>query len=61
MCHQETNLQIRNKKYESKGKESIEIKTTQLLHIQKPTNDAMPKIPKGVLKKSMYNPNACDA
>ena len=55
----QTLLQTRNKKYEieasEKGKSIGE--TSNPLMIEKPT-EHMPKIPKGVFKKTLHNPNA---
>ena len=52
-------LQTRNKNYEiealEKGKYIAE--TSNPLTIEKPA-DPMPKIPKGVFKKSFHNPNS---
>ena len=43
----------------SKGKEISDSYVASPLHIDKPTNDTMPWISKGVLKKAIYNPNVC--
>ena len=54
-------LHIRNKNYEKetseKGKSISE--TSNPLTIEKPT-ETMPKIPKGVFKKTLHNPNSRD-
>ena len=59
MVQSSTLLQIRNKNYEKetpeKGKAVGE--TSNPLTIEKPA-EIMPKIPKGVFKKTLHNPNA---
>ena len=45
--------------YGSKGKEILEYDVAYPLNIEKLVNDVMPRIWKGVLKNSAYNPNAC--
>ena len=59
MVQSQTLLQTRNKNYETealdKGRSIGE--TSNPLIIEKPT-DSMPKIPKGVFKKTLHNPNA---
>ena len=59
MVRSNTLIQTRNKKYESeapeKGKSTSETSTP--LTIEKPA-EPMPKIPKGVFKKTFHNPNA---
>ena len=59
MVWSQTLLQTRNKNYETeapeKGKSIGE--TSNPLTIEKPT-ETMPKIPKGVFKKTLHNPNA---
>ena len=59
MVRSSTLLQTRNKNYEKetpeKGKAIGE--TTNPLTIEKPS-ETMSKIPKGVLKKTLHNPNA---
>ena len=59
MVRSQTLLQTRNKNYE---KESLEKgksigETSNPLMIEKPA-EIMPKIPKGVFKKTLHNPNA---
>ena len=62
MVRSSTLLQTRNKNYEKetleKGKAVGE--TSNPLIIEKPA-ETMPKIPKGVFKKSLHNPNARDS
>ena len=62
MVRYSTLLQNRNKNYEKetseKGKSIGE--TSNPLTIEKPT-ETMPKIPKGVFKKTLHKPNARDA
>ena len=59
MVRSQTLLQTRNKNYETeaseKGKSTGE--TSNPLTIEK-TVEPMPKIPKGVFKKTLHNPNA---
>ena len=59
MVRSQTLLQTRNKNYEKetskKGKSIGE--TSNPITIEKPT-EIMPKIPKGVFKKTLHNPNA---
>ena len=58
MVRSSTLLQTRNNNYENetdeKGKAVVE--TSHPLTIEKPT-EIMPKIPKGVFKKTLHNPN----
>ena len=58
MVQSSTFLQKRNKKYESKSQEKGKstIETSLPLTIEKP-NEPMPKIPKGVFKKTFHSPN----
>lgn len=63
MCKREVNIQTRARNYDasefgSKGKEVSTSEMPNPLHIDKPANDTMPRIPKGVLKRSTHNPNA---
>ena len=59
MVRSQTLLQTRNNNYEKetleKGKSIGE--TSNPLMIEKPT-EVIPKIPKGVFKKTLHNPNA---
>ena len=62
MARSQTLLQTRNKNYEIEGSEKGKSigETSNPLMIEKPA-EPMPKIPKGVFKKTLHNPNARDA
>ena len=59
MVQSETLLQTRNKNYEIEASEKGKLisETSNPLTIKKPI-EPMPKIPKGVFKKTLHNPNA---
>ena len=59
----DVNLHTSNNLYDtsmsgSKGKETLNAEDDNSLHIEKEAIDIIPRIPKGVLKKTMFNPNA---
>ena len=62
MVRSHTLIQTINKKYETKAPEKGKSRgeTSNRLTIEKPFEN-MPKIPKGVFKTSLHNPNARDA
>ena len=59
MVRSQTLLQTRNKNYEKEASEKGNSigETSNPLTIEKPAKP-MPKIPKGVFKKTLHNPNA---
>ena len=59
MDQSKTLLQMRNKNYETEASEKGNSigETSNPLMIEKPA-EPMPKIPKGVFKKTLHNPNA---
>ena len=59
MVRSSTLLQTRNKNYEKETSEKGKAigETSNPLTIEKPI-ETMPKIPKGVFKKTLHNPNA---
>ena len=62
MCKQEVNIQTRAQNYGtstfgSKGKDTSEPEMTDPLHIEKPSNEMMPHMQKGMIKQSIHNPN----
>ena len=64
MCEKDY-LHIRSKSYETiasryKGKEASNPNATSLLHMENPSNDTLQRIPKGVIKKVVYDPNSRD-